>query len=369
MNLFTIDRESLIKPLSDVAGIVERRHTLPILSNIMISYANGMLNFLATDLEIQISSTMAISNVNDIVEITVPAKKILDICRSLPEGSPISIDTSDDHRVLMRAGRSRFNLQTLPGRDFPLFNTTEEEGLKFSLPQKILKILVCRVQYSIAQQDIRYYLNGLLLVLEGNWIRVVATDGHRLAMAAHPVSVLQNCFEVIIPRKAIIEVSKLLSDTDEPINIAVFSNQLKFSFDNIELITKIVEGKFPDFNKVIPIGHHNKFFINRALLLQALHRASILSNEKFHGVRLVLMQNSLRILCNNSEQEEAQEELEIDYNGDPLDIGFNVGYLLDVLNNISDDEVELSFSDANSSCLIMIPGEENFKYVVMPMRI
>ncbi|MHB9117675.1 MAG: DNA polymerase III subunit beta [Burkholderiales bacterium] len=369
MNLFTVSRESLIDPLTDVSGIVERRHTLPILSNIMLSHANGVLNFLATDLEIQISSTIVINNDNDIFSVTVSAKKLLDICRSLPEGSPISLDNSDDHRMILKAGKSRFNLQTLPSRDFPLFNTPEMGGIKFSLPQKILKKLISRVQYSIAQQDIRYYLNGLLLVLESECVRVVATDGHRLAMAAYPVSVSDNSFEVIIPRKAISELSKLLSDSDELIDVEVYANQLKFSFNNIELITKIVEGKFPDFNKVIPSGHENKFLINRVSLLQALHRASILSNEKFRGVRLVLTQNSLRILCNNSEQEEAQEELEIEYNGDPLDIGFNVGYLLDVLNNISVDQVELSFNDANSSGLITIPGEENFKYVVMPMRI
>jgi DNA polymerase-3 subunit beta len=368
MNLIRIEREVFLKPLLAVTGIVEKRHTLPILSNVLISKIGNKLSFIATDLEIQITSDISYESEGDF-SITASAKKLQDICRSLPEGTDIEIEKIQDHRLNLKAGKSKFNLQTLPPEDFPKFSAQSDPTGLVKIPQGIFKSLIHRVMYSMAQQDIRYYLNGLLLVLDGTGMKVVATDGHRLAMASMPLETGLESTEIILPRKTVVELFKLLTDSEELLNIEFANNQVKFSFDQIVLISKVVDGKFPDYNKVVPVSHPNEFIVDRLTLLQALQRAAILSNEKFRGVRLVLTQNSLRIICNNSEQEEAQEEIEIDYSGDPLDIGFNVTYLLDVLNNLVVEKVMCSFNDANSSGLITIPGNDDFKYVVMPMRI
>lgn len=373
MLLIQINRDVLLKPLQAVIGIVERRHTLPILSNVLIEKKQGTLSVIATDLEIQISSTT--ENADDVADfaITVAAKKLQDICKAFPDSAKIALDI-EDTRLQVKVGKSRFNLQTLPASDFPRLIPSEENVCVIKLDQKTLRNLLNQVQYAMAQQDIRYYLNGLLLVIDAGMLKVVTTDGHRLSMASHVLSDAEelkgkDLQEVILPRKTITELIKLLHDTDDEISIAIGQNQAKFSFSNVVLVTKIVEGKFPDYNRVIPANYQNHMEIDRITVLQALQRASILSNEKFRGVRLVLTQNSISIICNNNEQEEAVEEIEVAYTGDPLDIGFNVNYLLDVLNNIETDKVILSFGDANSSALITVPGKELFKYVVMPMRI
>ena len=368
MNLIRIEREVFLKPLLAVTGIVEKRHTLPILSNVLISKIGNKLSFIATDLEIQITSDIIFDSEGDF-SITASAKKLQDIFRSLPEGTDIEIEKIQDHRLNLKARKSKFNLQTLPAEDFPKFSPQSESVGSIKIQQGIFKSLIHRVMYSMAQQDIRYYLNGLLLVIDEAGIKVVATDGHRLAMASLSLETGLESNEIILPRKTVVELFKLLTDSEELLNIEFANNQVKFSFDQIVLISKVVDGKFPDYNKVVPASHPNEFIVDRLVLLQALQRAAILSNEKFRGVRLVLTQNSLRVICNNSEQEEAQEEIEIDYPGDPLDIGFNVTYLLDVLNNLVVEKVMCSFNDANSSGLITIPGNDDFKYVVMPMRI
>ena len=370
MLLIQTDRDALLKPLQSVIGIVERRHTLPILSNVLIERSGSNLSFIATDLEIQITAVAESTPDQSDFSLTVSAKKLQDICRAFPEKAQIGLEL-DDSRVQVKVGKSRFSLQTLPAADFPKLAVNNEPKARITLPQKTLKALFNQVQYAMAQQDIRYYLNGLLLMIEEKTIRVVATDGHRLGMASTSLedSNVSPLEEVILPRKTIIELTKLLGDNEDPITIEIGQNQAKFSFGNIVLVSKIVEGKFPDYTKVIPVNYKNHLQIDRLLLLQSLQRASILSNEKFRGIRLVMTQGNLRILSNNTEQEEAQEELEVDYNGDPLDIGFNVTYLLDVLTNTSNDKITLSFGDANSSGLIEVPGNEYFKYVVMPMRI
>lgn len=369
MNLIKIEREIFLKPLLAVTGIVEKRHTLPILSNVLIAKSGDYLSFIATDLEIQITASIENDLSGSDFSITASAKKLQDICRSLPEKIEIEIEKVQDHRLNLKAGKSKFNLQTLPSEDFPKFGTQSSPLGEIKIAQGEFRSLIHRVMYSMAQQDIRYYLNGLLMVIDSDSIKFVATDGHRLAFTS--IQLQSGCqpSEIILPRKTITELFKLLTDSDEMLDIEIGNNQVKFAFDNIVLISKVVDGKFPDYNKVIPAAHPNEFVVNRSYLLQALQRAAILSNEKFRGVRLVLTQNSLRIICNNSEQEEAQEEMEIDYTGDPLDIGFNVTYLLDVLNNLDVENVMCSFNDANSSGLITIPGNDEFKYVVMPMRI
>lgn len=371
MKLLKINRDTLLKPLQSVIGIVERKHTLPILSNVLIEREQDHLTLIATDLEIQISAQIDHNESGEEFAATVSARKLQDICRAFEEDTLLTLDR-EEAKIQVKAGKSRFSLQTLPAADFPRINAMNESQSLIKIPQGILKKLLDRVQYAMAQQDIRYYLNGLLLITDADGIKLVATDGHRLAFVTHTntdnsSNTIQQ--EVILPRKSVVELVKLLNDNDEIVTIEIGQNQVRFTFSNIVMVSKIVEGKFPDYNKVIPSNYQNQVTINRNVLLHALQRTSILSNEKFSGVRLVLTQNSLRILCNNNEQEEAQEELEIDYNGTPLDIGFNVRYLLDVLNNLTDEQIVCSFGDVNSSALITRPENSDFKYVVMPMRI
>jgi DNA polymerase III subunit beta len=368
MKLLQIERDALLKPLQAVTGIVERRHTLPILSNVLIEREDEQLRLVATDLEIQILTRCAIAKGGSDQSLTVSARKLQDILRSLPEEANVALD-AQNNRLQVKAGKSRFNLQTLPATDFPLLGDSGPALANVSVPQKALKELLLLVQFSMAQQDIRYYLNGMLLVLDKEQLRVVATDGHRLAFASGAVSAQNEKREVILPRKAVIELSRLLAESDESVEVDVYANQAKFRFGEIELTTKVIDGKFPDYTRVIPTSYQKHFTVDRLVLLQALQRAAILSNEKFRGVRWMMTGNSLRISCTNNEQEEAQEELEIAYPGDPLDVGFNITYLLDVLNNVGSAQIDCAFGDASSSMLITLPDRADYRYVVMPMRI
>jgi DNA polymerase-3 subunit beta len=369
MNLVKTTRETLLKPLQSVAGIIERRHTLPILSNVLITRGDDRLSFVATDIEIEISATAAADATGEAKALTVGARKLLDILRALPEGAEVTMALADK-RLQMRSGKSRFQLQTLPPEDFPRLAGPEGTPVAFELPQRALKSVLALVQYAMAQQDIRYYLNGLLMMVDAGELRVVATDGHRLAVATRELAARDlGKQEVIIPRKTILELAKLLQDTEDPVSIELSGSQARFRFDGILLASKLVDGKFPDYQRVIPTAHPKHLTLGRQTLGAALQRAAILTNDKFRGVRWVLGDGSLKITCTNTEQEEAQEELELDYKGDALDIGFNVGYLLDVLNNLDTEEIEVSLGDANSSALITVPGRKDFKYVVMPMRI
>jgi DNA polymerase-3 subunit beta len=367
MNTIKIDRETLLEPLNAVSGIIERRHTLPILSNVLLERSGTDITIVATDIEIQISAKAVCENSGEPKAITVGARKLLDILRALPEKSEVTL-ALQEKKLQVKAAKSRFNLQTLPADDFPKLSLAEGTSTKMTLPQKVLKHLFLSVQYAMAQQDIRYYLNGLLLVTGEDKITVVATDGHRLALASAAYAI-DGVQEVILPRKTILELSKLMSDSDDPVEVELSPTQARFSFGSIVLISKLVDGKFPDYTRVIPTTHTKKILLSRVVLLQALQRAAILTNEKFKGVRWVLIDGSLKIICSNNEQEEAEEELDVTYAGDPLDIGFNVNYLQDVLNNLDCGEVECALGDANSSALITVPGNDNFKYVVMPMRI
>lgn len=368
MKLLQIERDALLKPLQAVTGIVEKRHTLPILSNVFLERKDGGLKLVATDLEIQVSTRCDAGKGSADQNLTVSARKLQDILRSLPDGTDVTLD-AQNNRLQVKAGKSRFNLQTLPAADFPLLGEAGATLAKVTLPQKELRQLLLLVQFSMAQQDIRYYLNGMLLVLEDEQMRVVATDGHRLSYASGAVGKQEEKREVILPRKAILELARLLTDGDEDVDIELYSSQVRFRFGTIELTTKIIDGKFPDYTRVIPVNYEKHIVVDRLLLLQALQRAAILSNEKFRGVRWMLTANSLRISCTNNEQEEAQEELEIDYAGEALDVGFNITYLLDVLNNVTSERIDCAFGDANSSMLITLPDRSDYRYVVMPMRI
>src|SRR5438270_4684386 len=368
MQLKQVARDALLKPLQAVAGIVERRHTLPILANVLLEQKDGHLHVTATDLEMQITAVAELAG-KEGQATTVGARKLQELLRALPDDATINVDASGS-RMTVRAGRSRFNLQTLAAADYPRISLGQEQLQTLSLPQKDLRSLIKLAEFAMAQQDIRYYLNGMLLVIDKGSLQAVATDGHRLSYATISVPVSSYARqEVILPRKTVLELGKLLEESESAVTIDVLANQVRFRFSNVELVSKVVDGKFPDYNRVIPSGHPKQIELQRGELLQALQRAAILSDEKFRGVRLVLGTDQLKIICTNSEQEEAEEELEVAYKGEPLDIGFNITYLLDVLHNLAAERVLLSLGDANSSALVTMPERSDYKYVVMPMRI
>jgi len=361
-----IEKEALLKPLQVVVGVVERKQTMPILSNILIEKENGKIRLTATDLEIQITNIIETDD-DSSAAITVGGKKLQDILRILPDQSKISIEVKEN-KVQIKSNKSRFNLQTLPAQDFPKLSNQLQNSNKITLSQNALKSLLGSIQYAMAQQDVRYYLNGVLLGVEGNKLKAVATDGHRLAYNAITIEADLAKQEIIIPRKAVMELAKLLADDDSAIELEFSDQQLKTSFSGIQLVTKLIEGKFPDYQRVIP-DYSNHLSMNRTLVQQALQRAAILSNEKFRGVRFVLTEKNLSVISSNSEQEEAQVEIETDYHGEAIDIGFNVNYLLDGLNSINSEQAIFSFGSPNSSILITSPDNQEFRYVVMPMRI
>ncbi|MGE5649001.1 DNA polymerase III subunit beta [Noviherbaspirillum sp. UKPF54] len=368
MQLVKTQRDTLLRPLQIVSGIVERRHTLPILANILIRKDGEKVSFLSTDIEVQITTHADVGSGPEVASTTVAARKLLDILRALPDSGDVSL-TLANKRMTVQSGKSRFALQTLAAEEFPTVAQAEQFNAKVTLPQKTLKHLFNMVHFSMAQQDIRYYLNGMLLVVDGKNVIAVATDGHRLAFCQVETDQDFARQEVIIPRKTILELQRLLEDLDNPVDLEIAANQVKLTFADIELISKLVEGKFPDYTRVIPKGYKNNFTIDRQTLLHSLQRAAIMTSDKFKGVRCIISPGSLKISSTNADQEEAVEELEIDYGGDSIDIGFNVTYLLDVLNNLKCDNVNVALGDANSSALITIPDNADFKYVVMPMRI
>jgi DNA polymerase-3 subunit beta len=367
MQLKQIARDALLKPLQAVSGIVERRHTLPILANVLFEHRDGRLYVTATDLEMQITAHSELPG-KETQAVTVAARKMQDLLRALPDDAAITIDASGG-KMTVRAARSRFNLQTLPAADYPRIGLGADQLQTLTLPQRDLRGLFRLAEFAMAQQDIRYYLNGMLLVADQGSLQAVATDGHRLSWASLAVAGDFQRQEVILPRKTVLELGKLLADTDDPVTIDILATQVRFRFGSVELVSKVVDGKFPDYNRVIPTGHTKEIVLSRPELLATLQRAAILSNEKFRGVRIVLAPGTLKIICTNSEQEEAEEELEVAYQGEALDIGFNITYLLDVLHNLTTDTVQLAFGDANSSALVTVPERDDYKYVVMPMRI
>jgi DNA polymerase III subunit beta len=379
-------QEKILGALQSVAGIVERRHTLPVLANVLIRKTDGHIELTASDLEIQVRTSAELGGDTGHFATTVGARKLIDILRALPADQTVSLSASQN-KLTLQGGKSRFTLQTLPSDDFPLVQEAADFGPMFSVPQKTLKALIDQVHFAMAVHDIRYYLNGILFVAEGKSLILVATDGHRLALAQATLESEIPKQEVILPRKTVLELQRLLKSeskddskgggadvatgtaTEAPIEMRFAGNQAKFSFSGMEFVTKLVEGKFPDYNRVIPKNHKNHVTLGRAPLLASLQRAAILTSEKFKGVRVNIEPGSLRIASSNAEQEEAKEELEIDYAGDSIEIGFNVTYLIDALSNMSVEMVKLELQDTNSSALLTVPEQAGFKYVVMPMRI
>jgi DNA polymerase III subunit beta len=361
-------QDKVLSVLQSVAGIVERRHTLPILANVLIRKTGSALQLTTSDLEIQIRTTAELDGDAGNFTTTVGARKLIDILRTMPSDQTVSLE-SNQNKLILKGGKSRFTLQSLPAEDFPLVQEAANFGPSFSVPQKTLKELLHQVSFAMAVHDIRYYLNGILFVAEGKQLSLVATDGHRLAFSSATLDVEVPRQEVILPRKTVLEMQRLLSDKEGAIEMQFAGNQAKFTFDGMEFVTKLVEGKFPDYNRVIPKNHKNTITMGRTALLATLQRTAILTSEKFKGVRLNLEPGVLRVASSNAEQEEAVDELEIDYNGDAIEIGFNVTYLIDALTNMDQDMVQVDLADSNSSALITIPENTNFKYVVMPMRI
>lgn len=361
-------QEKLLAALQAVAGIVERRHTLPILANVLLRKTGETIEFTTSDLEIQVRTSATLGGDAGSLSTTVGARKLIDILRTLPADQVVSL-TASGSKLTLQGGKSRFTLQTLPSEDFPLVNEAVDFGPAFSVPQKTLKGLIDQVHFAMAVHDIRYYLNGILFVAEGKTLTLVATDGSRLALAQ---AQLENDIpkqEVILPRKTVLELMRLLGTGEDLIEMRFAGNQAKFAFSGMEFVTKLVEGKYPDYNRVIPKNHKNIITLGRQPLLASLQRAAILTSEKFKGVRLNIEPGALRIASSNAEQEEAKEELEIDYDGPAIEVGFNVTYLMDALSNIDHEMVKLEMHDGSSAALVTVPEQEGFKYVVMPMRI
>lgn len=370
MLLLETKRQVFLPLLQTVANIIEKRSTQPILANILIEYKNEKLSVTGMDQDIQISAFYAESfdHVMDFA-LTVSAKKIVDIFRVLPESESIYLENSD-HQLLIRTKKSRFHLQTLPANDYPIVSLPTEQENYFKIEQKTLKQYITKTQFSMAQQDFRYYLNGMLFNVSANQIELVATDGHRLCWTCLIESENSNPGEWIVPRKTILELYKLLKeDSDQFVNIEIFSKQIRFKLNDVEIISKLIDGKFPDYDKVIPKNHTHVMSVARLEFLHSLQRVAILSNEKFRGIRFILSQNELKIISNNNEQEEAQELLSVEYQGMALDIGFNVTYLLEFLMAVDTTHVLCHFNDANSSMLMTLPNQDDYKYVVMSMRI
>ena len=361
-------QDKVLSVLQSVAGIVERRHTLPILANVLIKKTGSTLQFTTSDLEIQIRTTAELDGDSGTFATTIGARKLIDILRTMPADQTVSLESSAA-KVILKGGKSKFTLQTMPAEDFPLVQEAASFGPVFSVPQKTLKDLLSQVSFAMAVHDIRYYLNGILFVAEGKQLSLVATDGHRLAFASATLDVEVPRQEVILPRKTVIEMQRLLSEAEGAIEMQFANNQAKFSFGGMEFVTKLVEGKFPDYNRVIPKNHKNIITLGRVALLASLQRTAILTSDKFKGVRLNIDPGTLKVASNNAEQEEAIDELDIDYGGDSIEIGFNVTYLIDALANMAQEMVRIELSDSNSSALMTIPDNATFKYVVMPMRI
>ena len=367
---FIVERDALLKPLQTVQGVVERRQTLPILSNLLLTLQDQKLSVTGTDMEVELVAHTDVEDSTD-GEITVPARKFLDICRALPSASKIEFTLSDE-RVTIRSGRSRFNLATLSAADYPSTDAIADATV-LKVEQSALKTLFDLTQFAMAHQDVRYYLNGLLLEIGKDTLRAIATDGHRLAMAECQLlsGFSAEPRQIIVPRKAVLELSRLLSNDEEALELEIGPNAVRARLSQTQLTTKLIDGRFPDYDRVIPdLEQCDKIIsLDREVLRQSLARASILSNEKYRAIRLSLDKGVLRILANNPDQEEAEDELEIEYDGEAMEIGFNVSYLLDALAVLPTDVAKVFLTDASSSCLIRGPDRDDCQYVVMPMRL
>lgn len=364
---FTIQRESILRPLQLIGGVVERRQTLPILSNVLLKAESDRLTMTATDLEVELVISTALDG-TEAGSTTLPARKFMDICRALPDSSTLEISLDKD-RAVIRSGKSRFVLATLPADEFPAVDDIRPQ-FNFSITQSRLKRLIERTHFAMAHQDVRYYLNGLLFEVANSDLRAVATDGHRLAFCQQESPVeSEEIQQIIVPRKGVMELQKLLGESNDLAEVQIGTNHLRVMTDEMRFSSKLIDGRFPDYQRVIPQNTDKVVIADREGLRQAVLRTSILTNEKYRSIRLQLEPGTLRVLAHNPEQEEAEEEVPVDYDGANLEIGFNATYILDALQAVADDNVEIRLSDSNSCCLIHAPKAEDCKYVVMPMRL
>jgi len=363
---FSAEREQILSPLQAVIGVVERRQTMPILANVLLIAKDQQLTLTATDLEVELSASGG-ATVQDGGEVTVPGRKLLDIVKALPDKAVVTFSIEGE-RAIVRSGKSRFTLATLSASDFPV-NENIEIKQKFSLQQADMKMLLDKTHFSMAQQDVRYYLNGLLFELSGQQLRLVATDGHRLALAESTLKdPIGTNLQVILPRKGVLELQRVLGNQGE-VEISIGANHMRVAVDGVRFTSKLIDGRFPDYGRVIPNEPNRIVAADRVGLRTALQRAAILSNEKYRGIRLMLKPGLLVLQAHNPEQEEAEEEIEVSHTGEAMEIGFNVNYLMEALAAVDGEQVELGFTDGNSSCLIKAPGIVNSRYVVMPMRL
>ncbi|MFL6551285.1 MAG: DNA polymerase III subunit beta [Povalibacter sp.] len=363
---FSAAREAILSPLQAVIGVVERRQTMPILANILLSGRSDELALTATDLEVELVAKAKVS-LQQAGEITLPGRKLLDIIRALPEGAPVTVSVEGE-RATVRSGKSRFTLATLPASDFPVIEDIKALQ-SLNIAQAALKRLLDKTHFSMAQQDVRYYLNGMLLEIADKVLRTVATDGHRLAYCEAELSAAAGTTQqVIVPRKGVLELQRLLAGEGE-VELAVGTNHVRAQIGDIRFTSKLIDGRFPEYSRVIPANPPKQVRADRDVLRSALQRAAILSNEKYRGIRLAVKENALVLQSHNPEQEEAEEELEVAYTGEEVEIGFNVNYLLDALAAVEAGEIQLGLTDANNSCLLTSPTVESAKYVVMPMRL
>ena len=360
------NRENLLNPLIHAGGVVERRQTLPILSNILINTHPDSLSITATDLEVELK-TRADGSCDEERSFTLPARKLLDICKALPDAAAIDV-TVEGEKAVLKSGRSRFTLGLLPAQDYPVIEPSMSIH-RVEIEERAIKRLLDKTQFSMAQQDVRYYLNGMLLEADGEMLRTVATDGHRLAVSELAHSAEDTKFQVILPRKAVLEIAKLLHESDEKIQIELSNNHIRIYKAELVFTSKLIDGRFPDYQRVVPSDCDRRVRVDRASFRQALTRASILSNEKYRGIRVKVTEGLMELQAHNPEQEEAQDEIEVEYEGDELVIGFNVGYLLDVLSVVEEETIDIELRDANTSALIRGLADASSRYVIMPMRL
>lgn len=362
-----ISREELLRPLSHIVAVIERRQALPILANVAMSVKAGVLQLTGTDLEIELVATTATKAVSE-GTMTVPARKLYDICRALPVEATVELKQEGD-KASVKSGKSRFTLLTLPAGDFPSIDGGSWE-IELRLPQQNLKQVVDRTHFCMAHQDVRYYLNGLLVELGGKRLRAVATDGHRMGLSEVelPESVGVER-QVIVPRKGVLEIARFLSASEDLATLSLSGNHIRISVQDLTLTSKLIDGRFPDYQQVLPVNYKRVVRVERAPLREALTRAAILANEKYRGVRVTVRPGVLLITAHNPEQEQAQEELSINYDGEEVEVGFNVNYVMEALGGLDSEEVELGINDAHSSCAVLAPGRTDTRYVVMPMRL
>lgn len=363
----SVNRNDLITPLVQVGNVVEKRQTLPILANVLMNVRDGRLSITATDLEVELKTAINVE-ADEEFDITIPARKLMDICKALPDDADVSLEINGE-KAVMKAGRGRYSLGTLPAKDYPSIEPATVSD-RFSITEGAFKRLLDKTLFAMAQQDVRYYLNGLLLEITPGRIRTVATDGHRMALCDGEFENPNNIdIQAILPRKAVIELSRLLSDSDENIEIELSNSHICVHMESSKFTSKLIDGRFPDYERVIPAGDASNVVADKGTFKQALARTAILSNEKYRGIRFKLSSNTLHLQAHNPEQDEAEEEISVEYSGDDMTVGFNVSYLLDVLNVIDGDQVNVGVIDSNSSCLITSFGSNESRYVVMPMRL